>query len=104
MRVWVPEDIDQGFYLDENVGREVIMVVATKEPNERLESILGSLGEGREIALEDFSSSGERGVGGVKSLEKRTFSTPKGQNLQLETVLVQGQGLDFVYKIEFEHK
>jgi len=106
MEVWVPRDRDHWFSLDENIGREVIMVVATKERNQELESTLDSLGaEGDARKFAEWRKSNERGPGDVEKFETQTVLFPDGRKLPLDTLRVQGQGEeDFVYEIEFEHK
>lgn len=80
------------------------MVVATLERNATLESMLRGLdGEGPG-ALAAWLLSPERGRGGVRQFETKPLVSPEGRTLDLQTVLVQGSGADFVYKIEFQHK
>lgn len=103
--VWVPQDEKHWFYLDQNKGREVIIVVASSQRDEKLEFILQSLNDVRsQGALADWMVAPERGRGGVKRLETTPRFSPEGKSLDLETALVQGNGTDFVYKVAFQHK
>jgi hypothetical protein len=81
------------------------MVVATRERNAPLEAMLRSLDrEEAQGALAAWLLSPERGLGGVKCFETTPLFTPEGKTLRLETALVQGSGVDFVYKMEFQHQ
>ena len=103
--VWVPKDPKYWFYLDENIGREVIIVVATRERNEKLESMLRGLDAGGALgALTAWFLAPERGRSGVRQFETGPLLSPDGKTLSLEIALVQGSGVDFVYTIAFQHK
>lgn len=103
--VWVPQDENHWFYLDENTGREVIIVAASARREEKLEAMLRSVNDQRsQGALADWLVAPERGRGGVKQLEKKPVFSSAGKTLDLETALVQGSGADFVYKVAFQHK
>ena len=104
--VWVPNDIDSWFFLDDNVGQEAFMVVASRERNDELESILNRpQTPGGDLSL--WLQSGSRGVGGVKKSETAAVALPDGANVDLAETLLgleQGEGGDFIYKVPFEHK
>ncbi|MGH9425514.1 MAG: DUF4384 domain-containing protein, partial [Terriglobia bacterium] len=103
--VWVPQNEQHWFYLDQNKGREVIIVAASSQRDEKLESLLQNLDDKRnQGAVADWMVSPERGRGGVKRLEATPRFSPAGKSLDLETALVQGNGADFVYKVAFEHE
>jgi hypothetical protein len=40
--MWIPTDSEHWFFLDQNAGREVIIIVASHRKSERLESIVRS--------------------------------------------------------------
>lgn len=103
--VWVPTDPQHWFHLDENVGREVILIAASRKSIERLESILRNA-DGEEVQgpLAEWILSSERGVGGVQRIEPKSLISPWGKTINLETTLVEGNGVDFVHKVEFHHK
>lgn len=70
--VWVPQDVNHWFYLDEHVGRETIIVVALPQRDVELEALLRSMKEGNDqSALARWVSSPDLGVGGVR--HKITF-------------------------------
>jgi len=103
--VWVPQDEKHWFYLDKNTGREVILVAASPQREEELESLLLTASEqGSQRALADWITAPERGRGGVKQLKTEARIAPGGARLDLETALVQGDSADFLYKVTFEHK
>lgn len=103
--VWVPQDETHWFYLDKNKGREVIIVAAASQRDEKLEALLRNVNDTRgQGALADWLVAPERGRGGVKQLEKNPVFSTAGKALDLETALVQGSGADFVYKVAFQHK
>jgi len=104
--VWVPKDIKHWFFLDEKLGQEAFVVVASRERNEELESILNRP-KSPEGELLKWLQSGSRGVGGVKKSETTAIALPDGENVDLAETLLglkQGEGGDFVYKVPFEHK
>lgn len=104
-RVWVPQDETHWFYLDQNKGREVIIVAASARREEKLEAMLRSVNDQRsQGALAEWLVAPERGRGGVKQLEKKPILSAAGKPLDLETALVQGSGADFVYEVVFQHK
>ncbi len=104
--VWVPKDIKHWFFLDEKLGQEAFMVVASRERNDELESILNRpQTPGGDLSL--WLQSGSRGVGGVKKSETAAIALPDGENVDLAETLLgleQGEGGDFIYKVPFEHK
>ena len=106
MEVWVPNDIESWFFLDDNVGQEAFMVVARRARNDELESILNRpVTPGGELL--SWLQSGSRGVGGVKKSETAAVALPDGANVDLAETLLgleQGEGGDFIYKVPFEHK
>ena len=103
--VWVPQDENHWFCLDKNIGREVIIVAAASQRDEKLEAMLRSVNDQHsQGALADWLVAPERGRGGVKQIEKKPVFSTAGKSLDLETALVQGNGADFVYKVAFQHK
>lgn len=103
--VWIPKDVNNWFFLDQNIGTESFFVVASKERNQELETIIA--GHQREVLLgplAGFLQSDARGVGGSKKLEKEPKLLPDGSTLELEQQLLQGEGDNFVYSLRFEHK
>lgn len=104
-KVWVPKDIDFWFFLDQNVGREDIIVVATREQNKELEAIIAGKDRADVLGpLAKFLVSESRGVGGVKERPVEPLAFTDGSIRDLEQKLLQGDGDDFVYSIQFDHK
>ena len=103
--VWIPKNVNNWFHLDQNIGAESFFVVASKEQNQELETIIA--GHQREVLLgplAGFLQSDARGVGGSKKLDKEPKILPDGSTLELEQQLLQGEGDNFVYALRFEHK
>lgn len=103
--VWIPKDVSNWYFLDENVGPESFFVVASKERHQELESLLSG-DRRKEVCgvLCDLLKEGERGLGGVAKLEKEPKLLPDGNSAELPEQLLQGDGDNFVYSLEFQHK
>ncbi len=103
--VWIPKDFNNWFFLDQNVGRESFFVVASKERQEELESLIAG-GQREDVLgpLAKLLDEGGRGLGGVETLKKVPKLLPDGNSPELEEQLLQGDGDNFVYSLEFEHK
>lgn len=103
--VWIPKDFNNWFFLDDNVGRESFFVVASKEQHLELESLIaGDRRVGILGPLAELLDKGERGLGGVKALKKEPKLLPDGKTPVLEEKLLQGDGDNFVYSLEFLHE
>ena len=94
--VWIPGDIGDWFYLDKTVGREVIWLVATSQPNTKLISEKNS-----EMFAESLKKL--RLAEGVHHLDPKPILLLIGENTKLGTLLLGGD-MEFVYKFEFEHR
>ena len=103
--VWIPKDYNNWFFLDETVGRESFFVVASKERNVELESMLAG-DRTKEVLgpLARLLGEGERDLGGVKKFREEPKLLPDGNSVLLEEQLLQGKGDNFVYVLGFEHK
>jgi len=55
-------------------------------------------------ALAAWLLSPDRGIAGARRVETKPLLSLDGRTLSLETVLVRGSVVDFVHKVEFEHK
>jgi hypothetical protein len=103
--VWVPQDEKHWFYLDKNTGREVSLVAASPQREEKLETLLLTASEqGSQRALTEWITAPERGRGGIKQFKSEARLSPGGSRMDLETALVQGNSTDFLYKVIFQHK
>lgn len=103
--VWIPKDVNNWFFLDDKIGLESFYVVASKEQHVDLESLIaGDKREGILGPLAELLETGERGLGGVKALEKEPKLLPNGKSPVLEEKLLQGDGDNFVYSLEFQHE
>ena len=103
--VWIPKDFNNWFFLDQNVGRESFFVVASKDRHKELESLISGDQRGDVLGpLAKLLGEGERGLGGVETLKKEPKLLPDGNSPVLEEQLLRGEGDNFVYSLEFEHK
>lgn len=103
--VWIPKDYNNWFFLDQNVGRESFFVVASKEQNTALETMLAGDLRGEVLGpLEQLLAEGGRGLGGVEKLKEEPKLLPDGNSVSLEEQILVGDGDNFVYSLEFDHK
>ena len=103
--VWLPQDVEHWFRLDETTGQEAFVVVASRGRNQELESILGAP-ETMPGKLAEWLSSADRGVGGVVKIETKPVSFTDGTTEELAETLVrllEGNDKDLVYQVEFMH-
>ena len=103
--VWIPKDINSWFRLDQNVGAESFFVVASSKPMEELENIISAHDRDNLLGpLAGFLGSGSRGVGDVVTLDKEPKVLPNGSQELLDETVLQGDGDNFVYSLEFMHE
>ena len=104
-KVWIPNDINTWFKLDENVGRESFFVVAAREQDKDLEAIIARPERVAVLGgLESLLQQKERGVGGSEKLDEEPRILSDGSTIQLEQHLLHADGDDFVYALPFEHR
>ena len=103
--VWIPKDYNNWFFLDQNVGRESFFVIASKEQNKDLEIMLAGDLRGEVLGpLGKLLDDGGRGLGGVEKLAEAPKLLPDGTSAVLEEQILKGDGDNFVYTLEFDHK
>ena len=103
--VWIPNDVNTWFKLDENVGPESFFVVAAREQDKDLEAIIARPERVAVLGgLESLLKQKERGVGGSEKLDEEPRILSDGSTIQLEQHLLHADGDDFVYALPFEHK
>ena len=103
--VWIPKDVDNWFFLDENIGPESFFVVAAKERDEDLEAIIARP-ERVELlgGLEVLLGQGGRGLGGVDKIPTKPRVLPDGSTVALEQQLLRSEEDSFVYVLPFKHE
>ncbi len=104
-QVWLPNDINTWFKLDENVGPESFFVVASREQDKDLEAIIARPDRVEVLGgLESLLRIKDRGVGGSEKLDEEPRILSDGSTIQLEQHLLHADGDDFVYALTFEHR
>ena len=103
--VWIPKDVSNWYFLDENVGPESFFVVAAKERDEDLEAIIARP-ERVEVlgGLAVLLGKRTRGLGGVEKLAIKPRVLPDGSTVPLEQQLLRSDEDSFVYALPFKHE
>ena len=103
--VWIPNDVNSWFRLDETIGAESFFVVASQKPMKDLESIISTHQREDTVgALASFLGSGSRGMGGVEELDKEPRQLSNGKEVVLDEQILRGDGENFVFSLGFQHE
>jgi len=104
--VWIPNDINTWFTLDENVGPESFFVVAAREQDKGLEAIIARPDRVAVLGgLEGLLRVKDRGVGGSETLDEEPRILSDGSStVPLEQQLLQSEADTFVYALPFKHE